>query len=248
MEYIHSLPDGTKLAVWEERNQALSLMLPLRRGMGVSVLARDVLKDLVSVMFRGSVYYAYHSLEHRIMFGSAEDRKAAAVLSDPSDGRQYSALTLLEWMGELYLFFRARGQKEKSWELKVLRPLSGREAKTLWEGFTEPVEPVYAVGERLVILADGKFCTWDGKQPPEQGELLRLGTGQRARDAILKLEESNRQCREQAEALFRERELLVKSHEGQIAEFKKQYDDLAAYAAELQKEGKRWREKYYKKQ
>ncbi len=241
MGCIHSLPDGTKLAVWEERNQVMALPIPFRRGTGAAVLARDVLKDLTSVVFRGQVYYACHSLEHRILFGAAGEGAPAAVLSDPSDGRQYSGLRLLEWKEELYLFFRARGRDGKLWELKVMRPLSDREARTLWEGFSEPVEPVYAGGKRLVILAEGGILTWDGKKQPEQGEILRLGTGQKARDAILKLEAENRRERARIRALAQE-------HEARLEEIKRQYDELAAYAGELQQEGKRWREKYYKKQ
>lgn len=241
MGCIHSLPDGTKLAVWEERNQVMALTFPFRRGMGVTVLARDVLKDLTSVLFRGSVYYACHSLEHRILFGAAGDGQPVAVLSDPSDEKHYSGLKLLEWKEELYLFFRTRSRTGKSWELKVMRPISDREARTLWEGFSEPVKPVYAAfGERLFILAEGKICIWDGKRPPEQGEILKLGTGQKARDAILRLEAESKQHKMQAEA-------LSQKHEVQLGEIKKQYDELAAYAAELQQEGKRWRERYYKK-
>ncbi|MCI8465938.1 MAG: hypothetical protein HFI63_08795 [Lachnospiraceae bacterium] len=241
MGEIHDLPDGTKLVVWEERNQILALTLPLRRGAGVTVLARDVLKDLTCAVFRGSVYYACHSLEHRIFFGLAGDGQPTAILSDPSDERRYSALRLLAWKEELYLFFRARSRGGKTWELKVMRPLSAREAKTLWEGFTEPMEPVYVdTGGKLVILSGSRICTWDGKQPPEQGEILRLGTGQKARDAILKLEAENRQYKTQTENLMRK-------HETQLGEIKKQYDELAVYATELQQEGKRWREKYYKK-
>ena len=240
MEHIHRLPDGTKLAVWEERNQVMALALPSRRGMGAVVLARDILKDLTSTVFRGSVYYACHSLEHRILFGAAGEGQPTAILSDPSDEQHYSALRLLEWKEELYLFFRAKSRTGKSWELRAMRPLAGREVKTLWEGLSETTEPVYAAGEKLVILADGKICTWDGKQPPERGELLRFGTGQKARDAILKLEAEKGQYKAQAET-------LVKKHERKLQEIKKQYDELAAYAAELQQEGKKWREKYYKK-
>ena len=240
MERIHSLPDGTKLAVWEEKNQVMALTLPVRRGMGVSVLARDVLKDLTSVLFRGSVYYAYHSLEHRVFFGKAGEGQPTAILSDPSDEKGYSGFQLLEWNGELYLFFRARSQKGKTWEIKFMCPLSEREARTFWEGFTRAPEPVYAVGEKLSVLAEGKICTWNGKQPPEPGEVLRSGTGQKARDTILRLEEENRQYKVQMAA-------LAQKQEYQLAEVKKQYDELAGYAAELQKEGKRWREKYYKK-
>lgn len=247
MEYIHGLPDGTKLAVWEERNQVMALALPFRRGAGAAVLAREVLKDLTSHLFRGVVYYACHSLEHRILFGAVGDGAPVAILSDPADDRQYSGLRLLEWHEELYLFFRSRSRTGKGWELKVMRPLSGREVVTVWEGFADPVDPVYADGERLVILAGGRLCTWDGKHPPEEGELLRHGTGQKARDAILRLEEENRRHRLREEELLRERESLVKSHEVRIGEIKKQYDELAAYAAQLQQEGKRWREKYYKK-
>lgn len=241
MEQIHSLPDGTKLAVWEERNQAMALSFPLRRGMGVMTLARDVLKDLTSACLGGTVYYAYHSLEHRVMFGAAGDGQPAAVLSDPSDGRGYSAFRLLEWKGELYLFLRARSRNGKSWEIKAVKPLSEREEKTLWGSFAAPPEPVYSISEeRLVILAAGKICTWDGKQPAEPGEILHYGTGQKAREAILKLEAENRKQRAQLEA-------LVKNHETRIGEIKRQYDELAAYASQLQQEGKRWREKYYKK-
>ena len=48
-------------------------------------------------------------------------------------------------------------------------------------------------------------------------------------------------------ALLKEREKLIKEQEAQIGAVRKQYDELAAYAGELQQEGKRWREKYYKK-
>lgn len=241
MEQIHSLPDGTKLAVWEERNQAMALGFPFRRGMGAMVLARDVLKDLTSVRLGSFIYYAYHSLEHRIMFGTAGDGQPTAVLSDASDDRRYSSLKLLEWNEELYLFFRARSRMEKSWELKVMKPLFEREAETVWGGFSEPVEPAYAVsGKKLVILAGGKICTWDGKQPPEPGEILHFGTGRKARDTILRLEAENRRQKTQIKA-------LTQKHEAQLGEIKKQYDELAAYASELQQEGKRWREKYYKK-
>ncbi len=247
MEYIHSLPDGTKLAVWEERNQVMALPIPFRRGAGAAVLARNVLKDLTSTVFRGQVYYACHSLEHRILFGAVWEGAPAAILSDPSDEKQYSGLRLLEWKEELYLFFRARSRGGKSWEIKAMCPLSDREGRVLWEGFSESAEPAYVGGERLMVLVEGKVLTWDGKRPPEQGEFLRYGTGQKARDAILKLEAENRQYRLREKALLKEREKLIKEQEAQIGAVRKQYDELAAYAGELQQEGKRWREKYYRK-
>ena len=213
----------------------------------MAVLAGDVLKDLTSVLFQGSVYYAYHSLEHRVIFGAAGGEGPTAVLSDPSDERHYSALQLLGWKGELYLFFRSGNREGKVWELRVMRPLSDREARVLWEAVPGPAEPVYAAGDRLVLLAGGGIRTWDGTNPPEQGELLRYGTGQKARDAILKLEAENRQYRLREKALLKEREKLIKEQEAQIGAVRKQYDELAAYAGELQQEGKRWREKYYKK-
>ncbi len=254
MEKIHRLPDGSRLVVWEEWNQAKGLVLPVRRGTGPYVYRQDVLRDLTSVLYQGNVYYAYHSLDHRICLGTAGEREVTAVLSDPSDLRRYSRLELLSWQDELWLFFCAWDPAVKKWDLKVMRPLASRETVSLWEGFPELPDLDYAAGERLMILWQGNVCLWDGRGRPEKGEILMAGAGESAREAILSLKgelEEERKIREgerdRLKAETAERLSAVQEWYGdQMEKAKAQYEELAAYASALQDEGKKWREKYYK--
>ena len=124
MENLHRLPDGSRLLIWEEWNQARGLILPVRRGTGPFVYRQDVLGDLTSELYQGSIYYAYHSLDHRILLGTAGEREVTAVLSDPSDQRRYSRLRLLSWQDELWLFFCAFDPAPGKWELRAMRPVA----------------------------------------------------------------------------------------------------------------------------
>ena len=247
MENLHRLPDGSRLLIWEEWNQARGLILPVRRGTGPFVYRQDVLGDLTSELYQGSIYYAYHSLDHRILLGTAGEREVTAVLSDPSDQRRYSRLRLLSWQDELWLFFCAFDPSSGKWELRVMRPLAGRETAAVWEGFPKPPELSYRRGERLMILWGEKVCFFAGYGKTEKGEILTEREGAAAREAILSLRENREQELERVRGEAAERLAAVQEWYGsQLKKAKAQYDELAAYASSLQEEGKRWRERYYK--
>ena len=241
MGEIHSFSDGSKLAVWEERNQIRAFSFPVRRGTGPSVLRQDLLRDLTSAVYRGRIYYAYHSLEHRVLVCSVGVQEAAAVLSDPTDSCQYCGLRLLVWKDELRLLFCARSQTEKSWSVRVMSPLKNPEQAVLWEGIREKPEPVFAPGKALLILIGREARIWNGEGAADKGEILSARVGAEARRTILALWDEVRACRKEADA-------QKQWYEERLGQAERQYRELAEFAEELRTEGKKWREKYYRKQ
>ena len=178
-------------------------------------------------------------------------QEAAAVLSDPTDSCQYCGLRLLVWKDELRLLFCARSQTEKSWSVRVMSPLKNPEQAVLWEGIREKPEPVFAPdsralrvfapGKALLILIGREARIWNGEGAADKGEILSARVGAEARRTILALRDEVRACRKEADA-------QKQWYEERLGQAERQYRELAEFAEELRTEGKKWREKYYRKQ
>ena len=65
--------------------------------------------------------------------------------------------------------------------------------------------------------------------------------GAEARRTILALRDEVRACRKEADA-------QKQWYEERLGQAERQYRELAEFAEELRTEGKKWREKYYRKQ
>ena len=94
MDYVFDLQEKGKRILYAQGGRIIGLMPQGRLIRQAAVLQEDFLADLTAALHGGRVYYAYHSLEHRVVLHTLEEDVPLPLLSDVSGSRQYGHLAL----------------------------------------------------------------------------------------------------------------------------------------------------------
>ena len=84
MDYVFDLQEKGKRILYAQGGRIIGLMPQGRLIRQAAVLQEDFLADLTAALHGGRVYYAYHSLEHRVVLHTLEADVPLPLLSDVS--------------------------------------------------------------------------------------------------------------------------------------------------------------------
>ena len=234
MDYVFDLQEKGKRILYAQGGRIIGLMPQGRLIRQAAVLQEDFLADLTAALHGGRVYYAYHSLEHRVVLHTLEEDVPLPLLSDVSGSRQYGHLALGGHGGTLFFFYTSAGGEGRRTGLYVRCPYREPAAEYRCGEFQE----FYGLGLRAVregllvhVQAEEERFFLVAAREEREG----AGTGGEA----LRIEEVRLASRKDLGRLETELAGTRRKLEAAV----RQYGELRSQAAAIQEEGRRWREK-----
>jgi len=231
MSWIYDLPDGRKACIYTERHRILLHTFSSRNAGASAVLKEDCRSELSCLMFYGTIYFAYADTEGGIVFDGIGSGSEIRVR--PSG--EISGLRLAAAAGSVCVFFMTKDPDTGWSRLNVWEPYESGNPRIIRE---EKRSFQYCILQLdntiLAVLYRGReilsACIWIGG---EFQDAVTLEQNERAERLLAELELERQTAREEKEL-----------YEKEISYVKQKYDELAEYAAKLQRAVKQWREQY----
>lgn len=241
METVFQLENGTKWAFYEDANQLFLQLLPIPQQTGARpiLLAGDYLHSMTGALYNQNLYYAYHALSHTLKLGIAGNESSTIVFSDPENSLDCRQLKLLSFQSTLYLCFLGRhlptpenndSGTSSTYDIYLMDVLHERLPYTVITncGSTTLYQIINMKNTLGILLSDKKASDYKYYQSNDMLSFapMNLSTAPVSRET---------------------NDDLIRGYEKQLNELKEEYQTLYTLCEKLQKEGKYWREKYYRK-
>ncbi len=241
METIFQLENGTKWAFYEDANQLFLQLLPITQQTGAKplLLADDYLHSMTGLLYNQKIYYAYHTLSHAIKLGIAGNEFSTIVFSDSENTLDCRQIKLIPFQSTLYLSFLGRhlpatdnidSNTSANYDIYLMDVLHERLPYTVITNCapTTTYQIINMKNITGILLSDKKNSDYNYYQSNDMLTFVPMHISptpvpQESTDDI------------------------ITKYEKQISELKEEYKTLYTLCEKLQKEGKYWREKYYRK-
>lgn len=252
MSRIYDLPDGRKACIYSEGNRIMFHAFPARNGGTTAVLKEDYGRDLTSVMFYGTIYFAYINTQNELVFdgiGAGEEEIIPAWTGAHN-------IELAVMAGNIILFYMTCEERKNIHCLYMCSVYGdGRHSEVIQESEKFQYHIVQMKNTVMIIIfrdmrilfqkiwAEGGFKN----AVCQESELLTEGLRKECEQLRIKVQENERAFRNELEAeRYRSGRLreTVGEYEKEIRYAKQKYDELAGFAGRLQDAVKQWREKY----
>ncbi len=255
MEYIYGLSDNRKAIIYNEGNNIVFGILGINRIVQWSVVARDYRLGLNSCSFKGSIYIVYVTTSNELVWQKVGGDGRLVVFSKVGETIDVYNIKTALIKDELYLLYQSKNSVTGAFEIRYILPKLEENSKTLIST-DERIEDyeILHLRENLCFRCKiwGKEKTRIFIMNPEEIDDINIEEYILCKlDSVTKLEEQCKLSEENYKSAIKKLDKdwerkLKKTVEILETDYKKQYDDLSKMTMDIQEEGKKWRELYYK--
>ena len=220
----------------------------IRESIGrATVLASDYGSDLSDVLYRGTVFYAYKTVDGDILIRNITENGVWYRLGETGGPEgHHPKLAVID--GDLFLWYVVQNPVDGLWGLRCEIPDVAEEKKSVlqkWKGKmamdaksmgTEMTIPqVIPCQEGIMVMADHERMFWWG---PKEGWIsISRERSEKEMQEKTKNLEREKHIKEQHEKELAQKDLLIES-------IKKQYEELMQVAQTYREEAIKWRSKF----
>lgn len=122
MNEIYQRAEGGQIALYQEGNKVLAAWFALRRGAQPVQQKGDCLEGLTSVLFQGSIYFAYENLQHQVVVDILGGGREKIVLTEGTDRCKFSNLILAVRGELLILLYQSLNPVKGRFEIHAVAP------------------------------------------------------------------------------------------------------------------------------
>lgn len=246
MGSVYRTAEGN-LVLYDQDNKIYVRTL-IREGIGrVTVLASDYRSDFTDVLYRGTVFYAYKTLDGDILIRNITENGVWYRLGE-AGGPEGHHPKLAVMDGILFLWYMVQNPVDGLWGLRCQIPEVTEEKKLMLQQWKEKMvmgaktmgtemtcPRVMPCEEGMLVMADHERRFWWG---PKEGWIPIS----RERSEVEKQEktehcEREQHIKEQYERELAQKDLLIES-------IKQQYEELMQVAQTYREEAIKWRSKF----
>ncbi len=266
MEFIFSLKNGIKVIIYTEGNNIIVNYLSLGRIVRAGVLFNNYRWGLTSVIKDDEVYIAYVSVENELVWDKLGSQNPIVLYADKGERWLVDRLKIKEFQGILVLFYMTINHMEGHSEIKYIIPYGERRGRII-------VSNKVVIGSYDVEDIYSQYFLWYKAEKDSipsffimnleninDIKIKEIYIEETSTEKIKEYYEINtemklKEQKEKLEIEYRKStEMLEYSHSKKMQErlhnveehYKKQYNELSEMTREIQEEGKKWRELYYK--
>lgn len=259
MEYIYALTGAGKVAIYDDGNNIMAVFFGKLRNVQWSVIEKDYRSDLVSRELGSSIYIAYISVANEIVLKTVGEKTHLVLLADPNNAMNFRQVKLAAIDDEPVVFYITANAKTGEDELWCIMAQGSKRSRKLMSGKD-------GIHDYSIKEADGRlyisYCSVEegikmkyvideaefNVNKFEEYEIYKKSDIERLAGIYKENNETNeRKLREQYEKKYEE---LKKKSKERLAEqerqYKNQYDELVDLTRQVQTEGRKWRDLYYK--
>ncbi len=122
MNEIYQRAEGGQIALYQEGNKVMAAWFALRRGVQPVQQKGDCLGGLTSVLFQGSIYFAYENLQHQVAVDILGGGREKIVLTEGTDRCKFSNLILAVRGELLILLYQSLNPVKGRYEIHAVAP------------------------------------------------------------------------------------------------------------------------------
>lgn len=255
MQKIFMSTDEKRIVVMDNGNNINLVFIAGNRNIQWVHYRNDYHSQLCGIESNGKIGLAYINVSNELVWDVVGKDNRVVLLSDMGNIWNVRQLRLRQINGKNILFYKANNPVNENCELIYTYPDGERKGKALVSGSS--------IIEDYHIFFDGEKYILKYKLQGEESfkcfvmhtdKTDEIGLEEYVLSSVQSIGQIEERCRLKEEEYERERKKLRKEFEKTLRtqanemekKYKKQYDELAEFAKQLQAEGKRWRELYYK--
>ena len=255
MQKIFMSTDEKRVAVMDNGNNINLVFIAGKRNIQWVHYRNDYHSQLCAVESNGKIGLAYINVSNELVWDVVGKDNRIILLSDMGNIWNVRHLCLMQINQENILFYKANNPVNGHCELIYTYPDGERKGRSLVSGSSNIEDyHVFFDGEKNILKykLQGEESSKCFVMNTDRADEIRLE--EYVLSSVRSLGEIEERCRLKEKDFEREREKLRKEFEKTLRnqaeemeiKYKKQYNELAEFAKQLQEEGKRWRELYYK--
>lgn len=266
MEYIFSLKNGIKVVIYTEGNNIIVNYLSSGRMVRAGILFNNYRLGLTSIIKDDEIYMAYVSVENELVWDKLGSDNPIVLYADKGEQWMIDKIFIKEYQGALLLFYMVVNHMEKQSEIKYILPYGERKSRIILSNKDVLID--YDVGNMF-----SKYYLWYREKKDSVPnffimnledindiKIKEIFIEETPKEKIKEYYEINteKKLREEQEKyrmeIKKNTEMLESNYSKKLDErlhnvekhYKKQYEELSEMTREIQEEGKKWRELYYK--
>lgn len=255
MQKIFMSADDRRVAVMDNGNNINIVFIAGKRNIRWFHYRNDYHSQLCGTQCNGKIGLAYINVSNELVWDVVGADERIILLSDLGNIWNVRNMCLAQMNEKNILFYKANNPVNGNCELIYTYPDGERKGRTLVSGNSN-IENyhVFFDGEKNILKyrlqgeAGFKWFVMNTDKPDE----IRLE--EYVLSSVHSISEIEERCRLREKEFEKERDRLreefdknLKSQADEMErKYKKQYDELSEFAKQLQEEGKKWRELYYK--
>jgi len=226
MEYVFSEKSGIKLVIWDEGNNIIVSYISGGRVIKSGILHKNYRTGLCCAKQDDDIYVAFVSVENELVWNRLLGGEPLILFSDKSENWQIYDLNIIVNSKGVVLFYETFNQKENQTEIKYILPYGERRGKLLCALSDK-------LNEYKIFFMGDRWYLWYITEDKKTSKFFIMNM-ERISDITIS------ECFLTLEGDFEIRLHNVENY------YKNKYDELYSMTKEIQEEGKKWRELYYK--
>lgn len=274
MGFFYEQETGAKGVIYDDGNNIILMPFGGRINRQM-IISRDYRSELNFFCDADKVCIAYFNIQNDLVWHTVGEGERVVLLSGTIDGFEMSNIRIEKLATVIFVFYMVK-KSNKQYEIRYVPPFGNRNSKTLlvseypvesykfyenngeWYCNIKLLEE--STGRQYVINIDKM-----GDINLEECKLYKCKDIQKIKDEIqtvrrtldknnIYIEQLKKDVSEREERLNQSLHKAQEVYDNMLQDeankiekqYKKQYDELAKLTQEIQNEGKRWRELYYK--
>ncbi len=218
MEYGCIIGENKRVLIFDEGNNVNLLLFVSARNIRLLNIINDYHRNLIFTEYAGEVYLAYISVGRELIVYNLNTERKMVLYKDTADLLNISNLSFVKCEDGLYVLYKAKIGKEIS--IRYISVISGSDSISIMSGMIKDYN-LYNVLSNYIMSV-----TYEKNQ--EKNYRLEISKDEFDLKEIYEKHDVEKMIKKQRE------------------EFKEKYDELASFSKEMQEEGKRWRDMYYR--
>lgn len=256
MEYIYGLSDNKKAVIFNEGNNIFLGIMSINKMTQWSVIAKDYRLGLNSCIFQDSIYVVYVTTSNELVWQKVGGDNRLVIFSKVGESIDIYNIKIIIINEEIYLMYQSKNLVTGAFEIRYILPKAEENGKVVIS-VEERIEDydVFRINYEWFIFYKTKgentpkifimnMEEMGGINNMEEYILCKLNSVTELEEKCKTNEHHFNNTIKKMENDFEKR--LKKTVEFLENEYKKQYDELSEMTKEIQDEGKKWRELYYK--
>ncbi len=254
MEYIFS-QNNRKILIYDEGNNIYYNVILGNKIVQAKVIARDYHTGLSCFRFEDKIYCAYITVAKELMWENITDDSKLVLFADKNEIWNMDNVVMENIYDTLVIFYQVINPSNEKYEIRYLMPLKDKKGRVIVSlseiieryKFIRSGEMIFLAYELkgedernyyLITREEGQGldkCEYGFNEKQLHNELLN-----ELADLKTKYENDLKSTKLDYEERLKEDISLVEEH------YRSQYEELSSFTKDIQNEGKKWRELYYR--
>ncbi len=248
MEVIFSDRDGLKNVLFDHGNNVMLVQVAVGRQSQWLILAKDYASDMCFIRFRGAGYIAYITIDNQLVWQQVGVGERIILNTVLSEVLEIDSINIVSIDNGVYVVYRMRNISEGKWELRYINPLGERKSRILVASADKFLDyKIFNINEHSLLsyrMKGDKKSRYFNIKINEEKELSvenMEDCDERKKD----FEGLKNELDIKGKTLS-EYENKVNATEEKLKDYINKYNELTKLTQDIQAEGKRWRELYYR--